>query len=99
MQLPDEHQKEHDRRFDRSSSPELSVGLAAEGLRNALLHKGLQCIGQAHASLLWAVHEDDDPAVEQAVFDRATEVDGLLSPFMRVIATPQLIKSLWIQRF
>ncbi|KAL5112171.1 Talin-2 [Taenia crassiceps] len=57
--LPESQRSETGRRFVRSPSQELSAQLAAEGLRAALLDKGLQCIEKAHASLLWAVHEDN----------------------------------------
>ncbi len=73
-QLPDENRGETGKRFTRSPSQELSAHLAAQGLKNALIEKGLQCIGQAHSSLLWAVHEDAGQKPEQAVADCATEV-------------------------
>lgn len=76
--LPESQSDKTGRRFVRSPSQELSAQLAAEGLRAALLNKGLQCIEKAHASLLWAVHEDNTyDTAKQAVAVCASEVATL----------------------
>uniref|UniRef100_A0A5K3EGD4 FERM domain-containing protein n=1 Tax=Mesocestoides corti TaxID=53468 RepID=A0A5K3EGD4_MESCO len=64
------------RRFVRSPSQDLSAHFAAEGLRGALVEKGLQCLGHAHSSLLWSVHEDNAHALGQAVSASATELQN-----------------------
>ncbi|VDM34497.1 unnamed protein product [Hydatigera taeniaeformis] len=78
-QLPESQRSKTDRRFVRSPSQELSAQLAAEGLRTTLLNRGLQCIEKAHASLLWAVHEDNTfDVAKQAVAVCASELQSAI---------------------
>lgn len=56
--LPESHKSQAGQKFVHAHSQDLSAQLAAEGLRSALLEKGLQCIDKAHKSLFWAVQND-----------------------------------------
>nr|CDS22504.1 talin 2 [Echinococcus granulosus] len=77
--LPESQRSQAGRRFVHSPSQEFSAQLAADGLRAALLDKGLQCIEKAHASLLWAVHEDESyDTAKQAVVVYASELQSAI---------------------